>query len=159
MSKKEQIYHITVLGNEKKSRLSMQFNSIQSNRPISLKKYIPQYDDCYKISLEVKKKLFTFGIYDSDVIMTNSNGYVLVYSVDSRESFIDICNLADKLKGGSFPVPLVIVGYRGRLYKRCVTYQEGKDMANKLGICFFEACSKNNKNIKNILNCLVDQIC
>lgn len=78
------------------------------------------------------------------------HGYMLVYSITSKQSFDMIVSLHEKIldQGGLDRVPCVIVGQKSDLNsERRVTFAEGEALAKKLGAAFIESSAKDNKNI------------
>lgn len=78
------------------------------------------------------------------------HGYVLVYSITSRQSFDMITSLHEKIldQGGLDKVPCVIVGQKLDLDKeRRVSRAEGEALAKKLGAAFLESSAKDNQNV------------
>jgi Ras family protein len=86
------------------------------------------------------------------------HGYVLVYSIASRQSFDMIANLHDKITEfqGVNKVCCVVVGQKSDLGEaRQVKYEEGAALAKKLGASFIETSAKDNKHISDVFNLLM----
>lgn len=78
------------------------------------------------------------------------HGYMLVYSIISKQSFEMIRQLHDKIldQGGQERVPCVIVGQKNDLNaERRVTTAEGQKLAKELNAGFIETSAKDNSNV------------
>ncbi|TCD70725.1 Ras GTPase [Steccherinum ochraceum] len=85
------------------------------------------------------------------------DGFLLVYSVDSRQSldaiqtFLDeISQWRDGAEGGRGMPPLVVVGNKCDLKggEREVSFRDGQQVADKLGAGFFEVSAKEGVNVR-----------
>ena len=79
----------------------------------------------------------------------DAQGVLLVYDVTNRNSFNDIAIWERDIKDNA-PADTVIflVGNKSDLTKeRVVTYEEGKNKANELGLFFTEVSAKSGDNI------------
>jgi len=98
-----------------------------------------------------------------DQWIRGGEGFLVVYSVDDRKSFEDvsehkefIMKVKDSVKG-----PIVLVGNKCDLTERerRVSYFEGKQLAESLGIhSFFEASAKNKVNVEECFQELVREV-
>jgi len=98
-----------------------------------------------------------------DQWIRSGEGFMLVYSIDDRQSFEDIVDhkdfilrVKDAIKG-----PIVLVGNKCDLphWERKVAYQEGRDLAISLGIhCFFESSAKMKVNVDECFHELVREV-
>lgn len=78
------------------------------------------------------------------------HGYMLVYSIASRQSFDMITTLHEKIldQSGQERVPCVVVGQKSDLASdRRVTTAEGEALAKKLGAAFIESSARDNQNV------------
>ncbi|EGC40346.1 hypothetical protein DICPUDRAFT_96273 [Dictyostelium purpureum] len=75
--------------------------------------------------------------------LVSSQGFVFVYSISSRESFLMIETLRKKLLAvkGDSKIPAVLIANKGDSLIRQVTFDEGSKMAQHLGGQFFEVSS------------------
>ena len=90
----------------------------------------------------------------------NTNGILLVYSITSRDSF-DRINfwMSEIAKFAPHDVKLVLVGNKCDLKdKAVVSIDEGKALAEELGIPFFETSAKDSTNIDEAFALLVKQM-
>lgn len=100
-----------------------------------------------------------YSIFSSNYSM-NIDGYVLVYSVNSKKSWEVVKVIHDKLldqKGMN--VPLVLVGNKTDLrMDRVISTEEGKKVADSWNAAFLEASAKENHSVPEIFQALVMQI-
>ncbi|KAK9461255.1 P-loop containing nucleoside triphosphate hydrolase protein [Lipomyces oligophaga] len=78
------------------------------------------------------------------------DGYILVYSVTSRESFETAQRIAEKVRKfrPKSPNPVILIGNKiDCVTQREVKTQEGAALAKRLGCEFFETSAKNDLNI------------
>jgi len=89
-----------------------------------------------------------------------SQGIILTYAIDDRRSFESIDKwMAEIKKSASKDVAVVLVGTKADLESsRSVSFFEGKMMAEKYNIKFFEASSKDNINVGKVFEVLAKEI-
>ena len=83
----------------------------------------------------------------------NIDGYILVYSVNSRKSFDVIKIVYDKLLDmkGSANIPIVLVGNKTDLQNdRVVTVDEGKKLASDWKVNFLETSAKEFHTVNEV---------
>lgn len=89
------------------------------------------------------------------------NGYVLVYSIDSRNS-LEVCQIIyEKLIeiSGNPNVPIVLVGNKNDLHMdRKITYEEGKQKAEGMKAVFLETSAKENQCVLDIFHKVIGEI-
>ena len=98
--------------------------------------------------------------YVAETNIKGSSGILLVYNITDRASFenlnawlTEIKNNAEKDTG------IILVGTNCDLEEeRKVTYQEGKDFAESNKMKFIEVSAKNNINVKEAFETLVEDI-
>ena len=108
--------------------------------------------DNNKISLEINEK------DNIDILMKASiprfDGYLLVYSVDDKESFLKITDFYNLIIENKkrLEIPILLVGNKCDLNgpERKVSKQEGEELASNLKIDFLEVSAKTNENIQEI---------
>lgn len=90
------------------------------------------------------------------------HGYLLVYSINSRQSFEMIQTVHDKILDftGSAKVPCVIVGQKIDLRPddRRITKAEGEALAKKLNAGFIESSAKDNTNVVKAFEVLLAEM-
>lgn len=82
------------------------------------------------------------------------HGYMLVYSIASRQSFDMVATLHEKIldQSGLEKVPCVVIGQKSDLSsERKVTRAEGEALAKKLGAAFIESSARDNQNVGEYL--------
>jgi Ras-related protein Rab-1A len=79
-----------------------------------------------------------------------ANGVIVVYDVTNRESFNHVEMWIDEIKlYASSEVSILLVGNKNDLGNSIVvSYDEGKELADRLGVKFFETSAKTNHNVK-----------
>ncbi|KAM3136561.1 hypothetical protein pb186bvf_011364 [Paramecium bursaria] len=89
-----------------------------------------------------------------------AHGIILTYDITDKQSFKDIENwLAEVEKHASENVVRLLVGNKSDLEsKRAVTFEEGKEFADSLGIKFIEASAKANNNVDKAFMTLANDI-
>ena len=89
------------------------------------------------------------------------HGYILVYSISSRQSF-EICSvIRDKILDltGMESIPLVLVANKVDLHsQRQVSVEEGQNLARKWNCTFIETSAKHNQNISRVFEQLLNEI-
>jgi len=159
-------YRIVVVGagGVGKSALTVRF--IQGT---FVQKYDPTIEDSYRKQVEIDGKACMLDIMDTagqeeysalrDQYMKTGQGFVLVYSIPSRASFETAAKLRThiaRIKEDVADIPLVLVGNKVDLEdERNVTYEEGKELADKWKAGFIEASAKTNKHVNEIFHELV----
>lgn len=90
-----------------------------------------------------------------------THGIILVYSCDNRESFEHITNW---IRQADQSAPMnsrkILIGNKSDLdeSKRVVTIEEGRSLAEKHNIPFFETSAKWNLNINEAFECLAKEV-
>ena len=89
-----------------------------------------------------------------------ANGILLLYNITNREPFDSLNSWLTEIKNNANQnLSLILVGTNCDLEnERKVTYQEGKDFATKNGIKFIEVSAKNNINVKEAFDILLEDI-
>lgn len=78
-------------------------------------------------------------------------GIVLTYAINDRESFEDVENWVKQIKlHASDNVVKVLVGNKCDMADRQVTYEEGRKLAESIGMGFFETSAKENINVEDL---------
>ena len=88
----------------------------------------------------------------------NMDGFVLVYSIDSRKSFDVVKILHDKLLDltGKVLIPTVVVGNKLDLQaQRAVSCEEGKKFASQIKAQFVEVSAKQNNLVNDVFEGLI----
>lgn len=86
-------------------------------------------------------------------------GCIVVYDTTNRESFESVSEWVSELKKHCDPqIVVALIGNKIDLDKRQVTYDEGKELADKHGFIFFETSAKKAINVKECFFEIVKQI-
>jgi len=150
-------YHLVVVGGGGvgKSALTIQF--IQSH---FVDEYDPTIEDSYRKQLTLDNQLYVLDVLDTagqeeygamrEQYMRQGDGFLLVYSITSRNSFEEITtfqNAVLRVKDHD-KFPMVLVANKCDLeYERQVGHNEGRDLARHFGCPFMEASAKHKHNV------------
>ncbi|KAF5401420.1 RAB3A member RAS oncogene family [Paragonimus heterotremus] len=88
-------------------------------------------------------------------------GFILMYDITNEESFNAVQDWVTQIKTYSWDnAQVVLVGNKCDLAEeRAVSVDWGRRLAQQLGLEFFEASAKEDINVKNVFERLVDLIC
>ncbi|AWP05793.1 putative ras-related protein Rab-3D-like isoform 3 [Scophthalmus maximus] len=88
-------------------------------------------------------------------------GFLLMYDITSQETFCAVQDWATQIKTYSWDnAQVVLVGNKLDLEEdRQVQTEDAQRLATELGFQFFEASAKDNVNVKQVFEQLVDVIC
>ncbi|KAI5293898.1 Ras GTPase [Ascosphaera atra] len=93
--------------------------------------------------------------------MRTGEGFLLVYSITSRQSFEEIMTFQQQIlrvKDKDY-FPMIVVGNKCDLEKeRVVSKQEGEDLARDFGCKFIETSAKSRINVENAFYDIVREI-
>ncbi|NXC81017.1 RAB3B protein, partial [Cercotrichas coryphoeus] len=88
-------------------------------------------------------------------------GFVLMYDITSEDSFNAVQDWATQIKTYSWDnAQVILVGNKCDMEDdRIVPVEKGKHLADQLGFDYFEASAKENINVRQVFERLVDIIC
>ncbi|XP_029847953.1 ras-related protein Rab-3 isoform X1 [Ixodes scapularis] len=88
-------------------------------------------------------------------------GFILMYDVTNEESFNSVQDWVTQIKTYSWDnAQVILVGNKCDMEdERVVSTERGKQLADQLGLEFFETSAKENVNVKAVFERLVDIIC
>ena len=125
--------------------------------------YDPTIENTFHKSLKIKGQEYALEVVDTagqdeysilpQSYYINIDGYILVYSVNSRKSFDVIKIVYDKLLDmkGSANIPIVLVGNKTDLQNdRVVTVDEGKKLASDWKVNFLETSAKEFHTVNEV---------
>ena len=126
-------------------------------------KEIKKNDKFYKLQIwdtagQEKYRSVTRGFYKNSVC-----GFV-VYDITKKETFKRVIPWIEECKSNSSKqITIILLGNKADLtYERQVSYEEGKNLAEKYGIEFFETSAKTGQNINEAfdksVNMIIDNI-
>ncbi|KAH7105397.1 small GTPase superfamily [Auriculariales sp. MPI-PUGE-AT-0066] len=100
-----------------------------------------------------------FSIFNSKHAI-GIHGYVLVYSVASRQSFEMVKIIYDKIIDfcGLRAIPCVIVGSKSDLQRREVPTTEAQALATRLGCGFIETSARENSNVDKVFELCLQEV-
>jgi small GTP-binding protein len=91
--------------------------------------------------------------------LANAEAGILVYDVTNKTSFENLESWNNEIKNGSPNIALILVGNKIDLEeKREVNFQEGENLAQKLGLSYIETSAKTGENIEDAFRMLALQI-
>ncbi|KAG9508557.1 Ras-related protein Rap-2a, partial [Fragariocoptes setiger] len=141
-----------------KSALTVQFVS-----GTFMEKYDPTIEDFYRKEIEVDGVPQVLEILDTagteqfasmrDLYIKNGQGFIIVYSITSHQTFQDIKNMQEHIirVKGTDRAPILLVGNKVDLeHLREVSTFEGMALAHTWGSPFLEASAKNRLNVNDI---------
>ncbi|KJH45578.1 Ras family protein [Dictyocaulus viviparus] len=150
-------FKVVVLGSGGvgKSALTVQFVS-----STFIEKYDPTIEDFYRKEIEVDGQPCVLEILDTagteqfssmrDLYIKNGQGFVVVYSITSQQTFHDIKTMREQIVRvkGTEQVPILLVGNKCDLqHQRQVRTDEGIALAEYWSCPFTECSAKNNHNV------------
>jgi len=129
-----------------------------------IERYDPTIEDFYRKEIEVDNAPSVLEILDTagteqfasmrDLYIKNGQGFVVVYSVTSVQSFYDIKTMRDQIirvKGMREFIPLLLVGNKcDMISQREVKTSDGEELAKLWGCPFIEASAKSAQNVDNL---------
>jgi len=149
-----------------KSALTIQF--IQSH---FVDEYDPTIEDSYRKQCVIDEEVALLDVLDTagqeeygamrEQYMRTGEGFLLVYSITSRNSFEEISTFHQQIlrvkDRDSFPV--IVIGNKCDLeYERQVGQNEGRDLAKHFGCQFLETSAKQRINVDAAFTELVREI-
>ncbi|KAE8209737.1 hypothetical protein CF319_g6645 [Tilletia indica] len=149
-----------------KSALTIQF--IQSH---FVDEYDPTIEDSYRKQCVIDDEVALLDVLDTagqeeysamrEQYMRAGEGFLLVYSITSRNSFDEISTFYQQIlrvKDQDF-FPVTVVANKCDLeYERQVTNHEGRELAKQFGCRFIETSAKQRISVDEAFNCLVREI-
>ncbi|KAI8770706.1 ras-related protein Rap-2c-like [Biomphalaria glabrata] len=153
-------YKVVVLGSGGvgKSALTVKFVS-----GTFMEKYDPTIEDFYRKEIEVDSAPSVLEILDTagteqfasmrDLYIKNGQGFVIVYSITSIQTFQDIKTMKDQIQRvkGIDRIPMILVGNKSDLdSQREVSSSEGACLAQHWGCPFLETSAKSTNNVNEV---------
>ncbi|EDR23689.1 hypothetical protein, conserved [Entamoeba dispar SAW760] len=135
--------------------------------------YDPGIEEAYVKVIQVDNSSIKLEIYDTyvdefvalrDQYIKYGDGFVLIYSITSKESFEEIKGIYEEIyrvkhKDKNEPIPIIIVGNKCDLEnEREVTKEEGMNYADNINCPFIECSAKTNENINQIFETITRNI-
>lgn len=149
-----------------KSALTVQF--IQGH---FVDEYDPTIEDSYHKEVQVDNETVALDILDTagqeefsamrEQYVRSGNGFLLVYSVASRQSFDEVQQIYQQImrsKNNDSNFPIVLVANKIDLTsERIVTTEEGSRLANRLNLPYMEASAKTRFNVQESFKALASR--
>ncbi|KAN0008713.1 hypothetical protein ACTFIU_009442 [Dictyostelium citrinum] len=127
--------------------------------------YDPTIEDSYRKQICISDKSYILDILDTagqdeltamrDQWIRSCEGFVLVYAITSRSSFDQVLYFREQILRvlDRDDVPIMMIGNKSDLVnERQISYQEGKELAQRLGMSFMEVSAKTRSNIDQVFN-------
>ncbi|KAJ3444924.1 ras-like protein rasd [Anaeramoeba flamelloides] len=133
--------------------------------------YDPTIEDSYRRQMLIDKETCLLDILDTagqeeystlkDSYMREGEGFLVVYAINSRNSFDEVSNLKEEITQAKDmeEVPMIIVGNKNDLEnERQVSKVEGTDLARSFNCPFIESSAKTRTNVDECFVNLVREI-
>jgi len=158
---------IAVLGSRSVGKSSLVFQFVDDN---FVESYFPTIETTFQKTINYN------GVeYDCDIIDTAGqdefsilnakhaigiHGFVLVYSISSRNSFNMVRIIHEKITNftGNNNIPCVIVGSKSDLPRRQVPANEAEEFAKEVGASWVETSAKLNVNVGKVFDLVLSEI-
>lgn len=83
-------------------------------------------------------------------------GIIIVYAIDDNSSFQNVKNRLEEIhKYGDSDATIVLAGNKCDTEHREVSYEEGKELADKNGLIFFEISAKEGVHVEELFHQLL----
>lgn len=128
-----------------------------------IERYDPTVEDFYRKEIEVDGEPSVLEILDTagteqfasmrDLYIKNGQGFVVVYSIASLQTFYDIRSMKDQIiRVKRRPkVPIILVGNKRDLEdQREVAFKEGLTLARQWGCPFIESSAKTTPDVNEV---------
>jgi len=161
-------FRVTVVGAGAVGKSALTVRFIQGN---FVEKYDPTIEDSYRKQVAYENTACMLDIMDTagqeeysalrDQYMKTGEGFVIVYSVTSRQSFEAVAKLKANIlrMKVEHDFPIVLVGNKKDLLpERQISIEEGKQLADKWCVPFVESSAKSNENVSECFLLLVKEI-
>ena len=157
-------YKIIVLGNEGVGKSSILLQFIQG---IFVTKYDPTIEDSYRKIIEINGTQYFLEILDTaggtqtplrDLFIKDSNGFVLVYAINSKSSFNELPEYRDHILRvkDTDNFNCILVGNKSDLEdERTVSTEELKQVGSRWRNTTIESSAKLNHNITKLFEDLI----
>ncbi|GMH87979.1 hypothetical protein TrVE_jg2373 [Triparma verrucosa] len=161
---------IAVLGFRAVGKTSLTTNFVSGT--FASGRYDPTIENTYHKTIRFRRVHFATDIIDTAGMDEYSrlsrnasvgvHGYVMVYSINSLQSFKKISQINTTLLnmlGDAPDVPRILVGSMNDLTAdRQVTSSQGQELADSWGVPFIECSSKNGDNVRDVFHSLLKEI-
>ncbi|CAI5758792.1 unnamed protein product [Candida verbasci] len=159
---------IAIVGSRAVGKSSMTVRFVEDH---FVESYYPTIENQFSKNVKINNQLYTIEILDTagqdefslmnEKHLIGIHGYLLIYSVTSRQSFELIEIIRDKILNsiGNDLVPMILIGNKYDLnYQRQISKEEGEELAKKFNCKFMETSVRENININNSFETLINDI-
>ena len=128
-----------------------------------MEKYDPTIEDFYRKEIEVDSAPSVLEILDTagteqfasmrDLYIKNGQGFVIVYSITSLQTFQDIKTMREQIMRvkGIEKIPMILVGNKADLeHQREVPSTEGSALSQYWSCPFLETSAKSTQNVNEV---------
>ncbi|KAA8904991.1 ras-like protein [Sphaerosporella brunnea] len=161
-------YKLVVVGGGGVGKSCLTIQLIQSH---FVDEYDPTIEDSYRKQCVIDDEVALLDVLDTagqeeysamrEQYMRTGEGFLLVYSITSRTSFVEIATFQQQIlrvKDKDY-FPVIVVGNKCDLdMDRAVSQQEGRDLANHFSCRFIETSAKARINVDEAFYNLVREI-
>nr|O93856.1 RecName: Full=Ras-like protein; Flags: Precursor [Laccaria bicolor]AAD01987.1 ras protein [Laccaria bicolor] len=161
-------YKLVVVGGGGEGKSCLTIQLIQSH---FVDEYDPTIEESYRKQCVIDDEVALLDVLDTagqeeysamrEQYMRTGEGFLLVYSITSRQSFEEIMTFQQQIlrvKDKDY-FPIIVVGNKCDLDKeRVVSKQEGESLARQFGCKFIETSAKSRINVENAFYDLVREI-
>ncbi|KAL8995075.1 MAG: hypothetical protein Q9169_005111 [Polycauliona sp. 2 TL-2023] len=161
-------YKLVVVGGGGVGKSCLTIQLIQSH---FVDEYDPTIEDSYRKQCVIDEEVALLDVLDTagqeeysamrEQYMRTGEGFLLVYSITSRQSFEEIMTFQQQIlrvKDRDY-FPIIIVGNKCDLDgERQVSRKEGEDLARSFGCAFIETSAKSRINVENAFYNIVREI-
>ncbi|KAL3420016.1 Ras-like protein [Phlyctema vagabunda] len=161
-------YKLVVVGGGGVGKSCLTIQLIQSH---FVDEYDPTIEDSYRKQCVIDEEVALLDVLDTagqeeysamrEQYMRTGEGFLLVYSITSRQSFEEIMTFQQQIlrvKDKDY-FPIIVVGNKCDLEgERQVSKQEGEALAKQFGCKFIETSAKSRTNVDNAFYDLVREI-
>ena len=125
-------------------------------------------------TMELREELVRLLIWDfagheqfravTTAFYRDNDTFLIVYDVSNRVTFNKVSGLFESIKkninANVNPLVIILVGNKSDVDEssRVVSAEEGRELANQLGIPFFETSAKNGTNVEDVFLTLVASV-
>ena len=136
-----------------------------------LSSYDPTIEDSYRTTININNQDIILNILDTagqeefyalrDQYMRSGDGYIIVFSITSVTSFLEVTAIKDQLNmvldvDNNTLIPIILVGNKCDLEEyRQVQSSDAQRLAEEWRVKYFETSAKNKTNINRIFEELV----
>ncbi|MCQ2817518.1 MAG: ADP-ribosylation factor-like protein [archaeon] len=117
-------------------------------------------NDLIEIEFIDRDGLTEFSVLSQNEFAFGVSGYILIYSTTDRESFDLIENIFNKIQSIANPnVPKLLIGTKNDLIEeRKVSWEEGVELAKKLGCLNYECSAKTGYHIEKAIKVILAEV-